>query len=118
MNEENPFEMYRAASLGIQKVEATKEKLTIFWLDGKEEEFMMNDLKKAAIITTEDGPLEPDTFWLLLFNMPIMVPSDNLYPGTDKLTDVLLDLPNFDHDKFIKAMQTTDREVFELWEKG
>ena len=59
------------------KVEINKNHLTIHWPDGRKEEFPLSTLKKVAIITTDKGPFEPDVFWWLFLDIPIMIPDDS-----------------------------------------
>ncbi len=113
----NLFEKFKEASKLIQKVEIDNEKLTLFWANNKKEIFFLSDLRKVALITTNEGPFQPDIFWLLMFRIPIMVPSDELIPGSLKITDYILNLPNFNYDKYIAAISSTDNQGFELWEK-
>ncbi|TXT54695.1 MAG: hypothetical protein BAJALOKI1v1_2130004 [Promethearchaeota archaeon] len=117
MNEKNLYEQFKGASKLINRVEIDSKKLTIFWTEEEKEIFYLSNLKKVALNTTDEGPFEPDIFWLLMFRIPIMVPSDELIPGSLKITDYMLELPNFDYDKFIEAMSSTEQQAFELWER-
>ena len=117
MEEKNIFEEYKTNSKGIKRVKIDEEKLTIIWPNNQKEVFFLKDLKKVALITTAEGPLEPDIFWLLMFKFPIMVPSDELIPGSLAITDFMLKLPNFNYEKFIEAMSSTSNNAFELWQR-
>ena len=98
-------------------MEVSNDTLNIFWPDGKTEQFKWDDLKKAAIITTADGPFEPDVFWFLLFNMPVMVPLDDLCPGSMEINNIMFEMPNFNFDKFIESQSCTDGNAFEVFER-
>ena len=109
------LEEYKMVSMGIKEVEIDEEKLTIKWPDGRNDEFLLKNLKKIAIITTDKGPFMPDIFWFLLIDIPMMIPDDPLYPGTEKLKEVLFELPGFDYEEFTKAMMGTENNAFEVW---
>jgi hypothetical protein len=113
---ENLLEEYISASLMIERVEMDETKLTVFWSDGRMEEFPLSSLKKVAIITTDRGPFEPDVFWWLLMEIPVMIPDDPMVPGSEQVKDILFKLPGFNFESFIKAMTSTDKDAFELWE--
>jgi len=117
MEEENIFDVYKENSKCIESVKIDDEKLLIVWPTGQKEIFYMKDLKSVAIITTDERPMQPDVFWLLMFKIPIMVPSDEWIPGSLAIAHFFLNLPNFDHKKFIKAMCSTSNNAFELWDK-
>jgi len=117
MEKTNIFEEYKANGLGIKKVEIDNEKLTIFWPDNREEIFYMKDLRKVAIITTDEGPFQPDLFWLMMFEFPIMVPSDETIPGSLAIADIMFELPNFHYEKFIEVIFSTSNNAFELWDR-
>lgn len=116
IDKKNLFEKYKTASKLIERVKINSNDLRVFWQDGKEEVFHFEDLTKITIITTDDGPFEPDVFWLLIFKIPVLVPNDELVPGSLAIKDILLDLPGFEYEKFIQAMTSTDNNVYELWE--
>ncbi|MHA1150083.1 MAG: hypothetical protein ACTSR8_17760 [Promethearchaeota archaeon] len=111
------FHEYKDAALNIEKVKVSSEKLTIYWAEKIIEEFKWGDLKKAAIITTADGPLKPDVFWFFLFNVPVMVPLDDLCPGSMEINDIMFEMPNFDFDKFIESQSSTEGNAFEVFER-
>lgn len=116
MIKEDIFEEYKFISKSIMRVEINQEKLIIVWSNNKKETFYLRDLKKISIITTDEGPFKPEVFWLLMFEFPIMVPCDDLIPGSLEIADFLLKLPNFNYKKFIQAMSSTRNNAFELWE--
>ncbi len=116
LSDENIFEEYKRVALSIKKVHVTDEELILEWKYEKRENdvYLFKDLKKATIITTDQGPFEEDVFWLLLFKIPIMIPQA---AGTDKLLEKLQKLPGFDNENVIKAMTCTENDSFLVWEK-
>ena len=114
---ENIFEEYKAVSKVIKRVKIDEQELKIIWPDDRQEVYKLKDLKKVAVITTDEGPFEPDVFWLMMFDIPIMVPDDDWVPGSHDIANIMLDLPNFNHELFIQAMISTENDAFEVWEK-
>jgi hypothetical protein len=117
LEQKNILEKYKEHSKCIKQVEINKKRLKIIWPNDRTEIFLLKNLKKIAVITTDEGPLEPDIFWLLMFEFPIMIPSDDLILGSLEIANFLLDFPNFNYDKFIEAMSSTKNDAFQLWEK-
>ena len=111
------LEEFKLVSMGIREVDIDEEKLTIQWSGGRSEVFFLKNLKNVALITTEDGPFMPDVFWWLLMEIPVMIPDDSLIPGSEKIHDVLFNLPGFNYELLTKAMMSTEKNVFELWDK-
>jgi hypothetical protein len=72
------------------------------------------DLERVAIRTTGDGPFAEDLFWVLLGSRGtgFVIPSA-LVP--DGLILRLQELPGFDNEAVIRAMQSIDDAVFECW---
>ncbi|MHA1379138.1 MAG: tetratricopeptide repeat protein [Candidatus Helarchaeota archaeon] len=76
---------------------------------------LFKDLKRISIITTSQGPLIPDVFWLIEGKDEIAIfPSE----GNDSnLLTKAQALPRFDNDAVIKAMSSTEDDFFVCWEK-
>lgn len=117
MDQKNIFKQYKEHSKCIKQVEINEKHLKIIWHNDRTEIFLLKDLKKIAIITTDEGPSEPDIFWLFMFEFPIMIPSDELIPSSLEIADFLLNFPNFNYNKFIEAMSSTRNDAYQLWEK-
>ena len=116
MSDENIFEEYKKVAMAIEKIHVTDNELILEWKYRNKEDniFLFKDLKKATIITTDEGPFEEDVFWLLLFKIIIMIPQ---CAGTDKLLERLQKLPGFDNENVIKAMTCSKNDSFLVWEK-
>ncbi len=92
-----------------------EDKTTYFeLLRNKAKIYLFKDLKKASIITTDEGPFEEDVFWLMMFKIIIMIPQG---VGVDKLLNRMQKLSGFRNEEVIKAMRCSDNEVFHIWEK-
>ncbi|TXT60647.1 MAG: hypothetical protein BAJALOKI2v1_90061 [Promethearchaeota archaeon] len=111
------LEDLKTTSKLIRRVEVNNEELKLVWSEEETEVFYFKNLKKVAIITTNEGPFGPDVFYLLMFRIPVMIPDNILVPGSSEVTDYLLNLLGFDYKKFIIAMSSTKNDVFEVWEK-
>lgn len=73
------------------------------------------ELKKISIITTSEGPLYPDVFWLIETSSDIIiVPSEG--PAENFLSYVQ-DIPDFSNEQVIEAMKSTEDKIFTCWEK-
>ncbi len=76
---------------------------------------IFKDLKKVSIITTDQGPLYPDVFWLIESSSKI-----GIIPSEDQDSNFLLEvqgLPDFNNGEVIKAMLSTEDNIFVCWEK-
>nr|MDO8113665.1 tetratricopeptide repeat protein [Candidatus Sigynarchaeota archaeon] len=75
----------------------------------------LRDVKKISVISTSQGPMHPDIFWLLESTSDIViVPSEG--PDENFLSQVQ-HLHEFKNEEVIKAMQSTDDNVFVCWER-
>lgn len=74
------------------------------------------ELERVAIRTTDDGPFAEDLFWVLLGSRGtgFVIPSA-LVP--DGLVTRLQQLPGFDNDAVVQAMQSIEENVFVAWRK-
>ena len=75
-------------------------------------------LSNVGIITTADGPLAPDLFWLLQehdrrINLVIPMGSDGEH---ELLHEMQLRLPGFDNMTVIEAMSSIDPAGFVVWQ--
>lgn len=78
-------------------------------------EIPMEEIMEIAIITTSQGPIYPDIFWLLKSESNYyIIPSEG--PGENFLEEVQ-HLPGFDNETIIKAMQSTEDDIFKCYNK-
>ena len=84
--------------------------------EGGVEEVRWDDLAEVRIVTTSDGPIAEDVFWLLVGagGHGVAVPSSS---ATDDLLDRLQALPGFDNEQMILAMGSTDEAQFICWQR-
>jgi hypothetical protein len=82
--------------------------------DGSHERVTWEDLQKIEIITTDDGPIAPDIFWLLHgTNSGCVIPQGA--KGHIELLEKLQELPAFDNEAVIHAMGSTSNASFVCW---
>ena len=76
---------------------------------------ILKKINKISIITTSKGPIYPDVFWLLESSADIaIVPSE----GPDEnFLSLVQALPNFNNEHVIKAIISTEDNIFVVWEK-
>jgi hypothetical protein len=76
-----------------------------------------SDLRAVAIHTTDAGPFVDDVFYVLMGETTgCVVPSEAA--GMDLLLERLHKLPNFDFQAAIKAMSSTEDQVFPCWQRA
>src|SRR5687767_1492898 len=71
--------------------------------DGKTERVAWSDLQRVEIVTTSEGPMVPDVFWVLHgTDSGCAIPQGAT--GEEELLDRLHALPGFDNGRMIEAM--------------
>ncbi|MES2737859.1 MAG: hypothetical protein V4672_16165 [Verrucomicrobiota bacterium] len=82
--------------------------------DGSQERVSWKDLQKIEIITTDDGPIAPDLFWVLHGTQSgCVIPQGAT--GDAELFAQLQTLPNFNNGAVIEAMGSTSNATFVCW---
>lgn len=73
-------------------------------------------LTEVALMTTSQGPFEPDVFFLLSYDdgSSRSVPMDD----DDRLLEGLQRLPGFDNETFIQAMSVCEEGLSVLWRRS
>lgn len=95
-------------------VQCGETTLTCARPDGKVEKVDWDDLQRVEIVTTDEGPWNPDVFWVLHGSESgCLVPQGAT--GERELLERLEKLPGFDNTEFIRAMGCTSNERFHLW---
>jgi hypothetical protein len=84
--------------------------------DGTIERVGWDDLQKVEVVTTGDGPLAPDVFWVLHGrNGGCAIPQGAT--GDSHLRERLQALPGFDDNAVIAAMASASDGRFLCWER-
>jgi hypothetical protein len=84
--------------------------------NGKEYAIEWDKLIGVAIQTTDEGPFQPDVFWVLgTKENSLRIPHGA--QGDEKLLHRLQQLPGFDHKEFISAMGSANDNMFICWQK-
>lgn len=115
MDDRSILNDYKALARSITTIVVNDESLTITYGDAHTDRFLFDDLKRVSIITTDEGPLLDDVFWLLLFKVIIMIPQG--ITGEEALLTRLQAMPGFDNGAVITAMECTDNNAFEVWRR-
>jgi hypothetical protein len=85
--------------------------------DGKTERVTWSDLQRVEIVTTSDGPMLPDVFWVLHgTESGCAIPQGAT--GEKELLDRLHALPGFDNGQMIQAMCCADDRRFLCWQRA
>ena len=85
--------------------------------DGLTEQVAWDDLQRVEILTTSDGPFQPDVFWMLFGTAGgCVVPQGAT--GERALSKRLGQLPGFDQGAVIRAMGSTDDALFLCWQRA
>jgi hypothetical protein len=86
--------------------------------DGVEETIRWDDVHEVGILTTDEGPLQEDVFFLLVASdgkSGCAVPQSS--DGSKRLLERLQQLPGFDNEAVIKAMGSTSNGKFICWKR-
>ena len=84
---------------------------------GETETVRWDDLQEVGIVTTDEGPVKEDVFWILLgANGRCAVPG--AAEGMKELLDRLQKLPGFDNESVIRAMGSTENAKFVCWKRS
>lgn len=76
---------------------------------------LLKQIQRISIITTSQGPLYPDVFWLLEANEDIgIIPSEG---PAENILPLFQVLPGFNNEEVIKAMTSTEDDIFIVWEQ-
>jgi hypothetical protein len=99
-------------------VSFTDDAVTHVRADGVKEIVRWEDLEEVGILTTDDGPMQEDVYFLLLAEggkSGCVAPQS--CEGTSQLLERLQKLPGFDNDAVIKAMVSASNARFVCWKR-
>lgn len=95
----------------------TDETLSLKHPNGTTNSIQWNAVKGIFIETTDEGPFSADVFWLVADDKgSLKIPQGAT--GEQELLDHLQKLPGFDNEMLIKAMGSTDNQIFPVWLKS
>jgi hypothetical protein len=84
--------------------------------DGQTERVEWDDLRRVEILTTPDGPLSPDIFWVLSgSDSGCVIPWGAT--GDRELLERLQRLPQFDSMAVVNAAPTTEKSMTLCWQR-
>lgn len=100
------------------RVSFTDEVVSRIRADGVEERIRWDDLHEVGILTTDDGPMREDVFFVLISadgKSGCAVPQGA--EGCEQLLARLQQLPGFDNEAVIKAMGSSCNAKFVCWKR-
>jgi len=99
----------------LTQVGFDSERIWVKHPDQDEESILWEELIGVAIRTTDEGPYNPDVFWILGTKEKTLI-----YPGgatgESEMIERLQKLPNFDNEAVISAMGSAFNNTFICWE--
>jgi hypothetical protein len=99
----------------LTQVGYDSERIWVKHPNQEEESILWDDLIGVAIKTTDEGPYNPDVFWILGTKDKTLI-----YPGgatgESEMIERLQKLPNFDNEAVISAMGSVHNNTFICWE--
>jgi hypothetical protein len=103
----------------VDRVEVTDDAVIRYRAGGKRESVKWADLGEVAIMTTDEGPLEDDVFWVLTSldgRSGCLIPQG--IQGESALLPRLQSLSGFDNQAVINASLSTSNQRFVCWKKA
>ena len=97
-------------------VKSTKEKLVSIDYDGLEEELSFDDIDKIIVETNNSGPWNSDVLWKIYYNDKLLIVPLGC-SGESIMLEKFQLFPDFDNEKFIEAMTSTENNTFLVWTK-
>jgi hypothetical protein len=91
--------------------------VTVTRRDGTQETLFWSDLEEVAIVTTDEGPLVDDMFFVL-FGSSRECRVSKRADGAMELLGRLQELPGFRNETALQAMGSTENARFLCWSKG
>lgn len=99
-------------------VEVDDTSVKRFFPDGRVEEVRWEHLAEVGIVTTDEGPIMDDCYWMLIEEdgkTGCAVPLGD--PEFKIILERVQKLPDFDNEMFIKAMSSALNNKFACWKK-
>jgi hypothetical protein len=103
----------------VDRVEVTDEGVIRYRPDGKRESVEWANLGEVTIMTTDEGPLKDDVFWILTSQdrkSGCLIPQG--IQGESALLPRLQSLPAFNNQALINASVSTSNQRFLCWKKA
>ena len=94
------------------------EKVVRTMPDGRVESLRWDDLQQVTIMTTSDGPMADDVFFMLHGKGQSGCAIPQGADGADALLQRLQQLPGFNNEAVIEAMSSTGDATFVCWKRA
>ncbi len=99
------------------EVTITDEMVSVEHPQRKKEQVKWADIETIKIITTDQGPAQPDV-WIALLGSETGCLIPQGAKGYDEIYDRISQYEDFNFENVIKAMGSTDNEEFLVWSKN
>lgn len=101
-----------------EKVEYDESSIRRYMVTGKIESITWDELYEIGIVTTDEGPVLDDVFWIFLnHDKSKGCAVSNNAEGFGLLLRRIQCLPNFDNETVIRAMGCTTNNRFVIWKR-
>lgn len=97
-------------------VKLTKNKIFSIDYDGLEEELSFNEIDKIIIETNDSGPWNSDVLWKIYSKDKLLIVPLGC-SGESLMLEKFQSFLDFDNEKFIEAMTSTENNTFLVWTK-
>jgi hypothetical protein len=109
--------LFRRSAKGRNAVSFDDEGVVRTLPDGRTERVSWGELEKVSILTTDEGPMADDVYWMLEGKTGgCAVPSEA--EGMKELMARLQQLPGFKNQAVIQAMGSTTNAEFVCWSRS
>ena len=110
------FSWLRKRPAAVETITFNSQSVSRRRTSGETESVRWQDLQEVSIITTDQGPFVDDLFWVLIGREGgCLAPSQA--NGTPELVERLQQLPGFDNEAVLQAMQSTQNDKFLVWKQ-
>jgi hypothetical protein len=99
------------------RVTFDNEKVVRTQANGRVETVRWDDLQQVTIMTTSDGPIADDVFFMLHGKDQSGCAVPQSADGADALLQRLQQLPGFNNEAVIEAMSSTANATFVCWKR-
>ncbi|NNE00056.1 MAG: hypothetical protein HKN47_22275 [Pirellulaceae bacterium] len=100
----------------LYRVEVSDTEIRHLHPDGGQEILAWDDLQSVVILTTDQGPMLPDLYWVLSSGQSNCMIAQGA-TGEKAMIERLQSLPGFDNETMIDAMSSITTQRFALWHR-
>lgn len=101
---------------GLYAISITDAAVSYEHPNGTIQSIAWDELRRVEIVTTDEGPFLPDSFWVLTGEKNQCIIAQGA-KGESLLLERLQSLPEFDNEALISAIGSTSNERFLCWDR-